>query len=629
MPTSKVDIAFRIGVTGAISASATEGDKLWDRVLDVVHKLRGFLIEASADAALDGIRTTNAAKLRVLSPLAQGADRVVAETALWLEENQPNALCSTQLEAILPFVQAEYEETFGSTSGAQRDSAITAFRDLLEKSAHVTELDGAREPEEVRHNSYGAVGRAVVRNCDLLIAVWDPGMKSKGPGGTRDTVAYAHSTGVPVLVVHPSGEEVVWWSTRVGMPRDLSTDAFKEARSYMRTVLLPPSPIEGRHESAWVRRLRSVLGMEVDPLRAYFLESDRQNPNIWRARDWFLGPLLRYGRRAKGFSTSNDLCNNLLLRFWARYRAIREPSSRAAQLATKYQQRFRTSYFAILVAAAIALLIAVYAVAFYAPVWLILVELLLLVAIAAIWVANDVCDWHQRYVSYRVLAELQRTLPALQATARTAPGTRLTQASKGNQRWVAWVYSAIVRSTIPADQQGEALSKTTSYHRVHKTDITLELVQSLITNQKRYHSARIAECEFTSGILALAAKGFFWATLMVVTCKLLLYVEALRFIAIAYPSVPSVLSLLAVIFPILAAALFTLRTYEELEILVDQSSLMLEELEEIELRIAQIDISKPVSLEKLGGEVVGLARLLILDVREWAQVFKLKAVEGA
>lgn len=53
---------------------------------------------------------------------------------------------------------------------------VAGFRTLLGRTwAKVLELDGARGDKETQNRSYEAVERMVVRNCDLLIAIWDGG----------------------------------------------------------------------------------------------------------------------------------------------------------------------------------------------------------------------------------------------------------------------------------------------------------------------------------------------------------------------------------------------------------------------------------------------------------------------
>lgn len=71
--------------------------------------------------------------------------------------------------------------------------------------AATIELDGSRGDDTA--DSYAEVGRFIVRNCDLLIAVWD-GRPDTGLTFTRDTVHFALSVGVPM-----------WWTARTAPNR--------------------------------------------------------------------------------------------------------------------------------------------------------------------------------------------------------------------------------------------------------------------------------------------------------------------------------------------------------------------------------------------------------------------------
>ena len=55
-----------------------------------------------------------------------------------------------------------------------------------------------------REQAYERAGRYVVDRCDAIIAVWD-GEKSRGRGGTAEIVGYAQEQGVPIAWVHTKG----------------------------------------------------------------------------------------------------------------------------------------------------------------------------------------------------------------------------------------------------------------------------------------------------------------------------------------------------------------------------------------------------------------------------------------
>ena len=193
----RVPLTFRVGTTGSrvLADGAVAGLRRQIRaVLGEVALVLRDLAGAARDVGAAAGPGVIVPQLRVLSPLAEGADRLVAQAALSL---------GWALEVPMPFAQADYEADFPAT--------VDAFRALLARATHRLELDGSHGADEAR--SYEAVGQYVVENADLLIAVWD-GHPARGRGGTGDIVRFAARAGVPV-----------WWlpSDGAGPPRLLRT----------------------------------------------------------------------------------------------------------------------------------------------------------------------------------------------------------------------------------------------------------------------------------------------------------------------------------------------------------------------------------------------------------------------
>jgi hypothetical protein len=148
------------------------------------HYLDGATIEGATDVVLDRIMSNadEAAELTIVSPLAEGADRMVAELVL----RRPHA----RLEALLPLPADDYADDF-ATAGSR-----TEFESLLARAATVEVIDG----DGTRLAAYERVGRAVVDRCDVLLALWD-GRPSRGRGGVADVIQYALDREVLVEVV--------------------------------------------------------------------------------------------------------------------------------------------------------------------------------------------------------------------------------------------------------------------------------------------------------------------------------------------------------------------------------------------------------------------------------------------
>jgi hypothetical protein len=121
--------------------------------------------------------------IAILSPLAEGADRIIAERAL--------AIDGTKLIAVLPLPVEMYQEDFRSPS------SIKEFQGLLELADEIIELPRIINREE----SYRNVGKYLVAHCDVLIAIWD-GQPARGPGGTAEVVAFARDRNLPVAWIY-------------------------------------------------------------------------------------------------------------------------------------------------------------------------------------------------------------------------------------------------------------------------------------------------------------------------------------------------------------------------------------------------------------------------------------------
>ena len=108
-----------------------------------------------------------AARITVVSALAEGADRLVASEALRRQ--------GSSLEAALPLEPSDYGDDFNTAESKHE------FNRLITQSARVTVVP----PSDSRDEAYERAGRAIVDSCDVLIALWDGG-PSKGRGGAAE-----------------------------------------------------------------------------------------------------------------------------------------------------------------------------------------------------------------------------------------------------------------------------------------------------------------------------------------------------------------------------------------------------------------------------------------------------------
>ncbi len=176
---------IRIGVTGHRRLDDPEAVKAL--VKEAIDAEAGKLLtEESPEKIERGRRAGTAAiPFRVVSALAEGADRVVARAVL----EYPDA----RLEAILPLTPEDYLEDFGSEESRREFQELLGRceRPVWLRTRRIAEECGdANEQAELRKDAYAEAGRYVVDHCDALIAVWD-GEAARGRGGTAEVVEYA------------------------------------------------------------------------------------------------------------------------------------------------------------------------------------------------------------------------------------------------------------------------------------------------------------------------------------------------------------------------------------------------------------------------------------------------------
>ena len=183
---------LRVGVTGHRSLPGEAA---------LVDQVRYALDRATVAAPGRGPAST---AITILSPLAEGADRLVARIAL--DERQ------ARLEAVLPLAPADYCADFATAQSRQE------FEALLARAAKVVALP----PVVTREAAYEQAGRYIVEHADVLIALWD-GEPARGQGGTADTVGLARERGLPLLWIVTRPPFTLYeerWSARPSSHRD-------------------------------------------------------------------------------------------------------------------------------------------------------------------------------------------------------------------------------------------------------------------------------------------------------------------------------------------------------------------------------------------------------------------------
>ena len=130
----------------------------------------------------------------LISPLAQGADQLVAGAALELRKD-PKQPLDVELLAPLPMPEKIYLQDF---QGEEHAAAIAEYHRLSKLASRTIEMpllsdekdfDDPDKSEQARQIQYLLVGTFVARHCHILMALWDR-KDEQGMGGTGQIVRF-------------------------------------------------------------------------------------------------------------------------------------------------------------------------------------------------------------------------------------------------------------------------------------------------------------------------------------------------------------------------------------------------------------------------------------------------------
>jgi hypothetical protein len=166
---------IKIGITGHRPHRLTVSEQR------LARRVRGVL--TSLIKAAGAARTSRSPVLEIISPIAEGTDRIVAREARALGQ---------RLIALLPFTRRDYESTFG-------DATTTAeFRTLWKAADERVILGGSLNRAEA---GYVAVGMVTLARSDMIITIWD-GKPARGRGGTPEILQNALEWGIPIIWIN-------------------------------------------------------------------------------------------------------------------------------------------------------------------------------------------------------------------------------------------------------------------------------------------------------------------------------------------------------------------------------------------------------------------------------------------
>ncbi len=251
-----------VGISGHRfpAAGAAEIKAAIRQVFLTVRQLTQDILKSDECAAL--FEDKESPVFRLISPLAEGADRMAAEVALSDE-------FKFDLQAPLPMERAVYAQTFECSikdengklkTDAQGKPVIDPFDGLLDKASAIFEIEAAHN---VNGHAFSDAGRVMLNHSDLLVAVWD-GKDTGHIAGTAATIGMAMSSHIPVIHIDSARPD------KIVIIKDgfVAENWTKELENHLRLVLLPGAeaasyrtPLFTEHDFIKLKgRNRSLLG---------------------------------------------------------------------------------------------------------------------------------------------------------------------------------------------------------------------------------------------------------------------------------------------------------------------------------------------------------------------------------
>lgn len=589
-----IPLCLRVGVTGHRDAALAAVDRA--ALEKVVAEVLAQLAQ-NANQVLQqqpAVYSGNTAKLKLISALAEGADRLVARQALqagWM------------LHALLPFSAESYQLDFETAASKQ------AFTGLLGVAHAITDL--AIDRASAQLTGYEAVGKLLARNTDVLIALWD-GEPARGAGGTASVVEMALQEGVPVVWVGLTEKLPVWCiAPSNGVVKQRSWQSW--LADYIENTLTPPQQDADRPEQQELAQFVATSPSRVKKGWLYpffqwcFTGCKPRKSDFVRAK-----PEEVCEQQWQAFSEGTaavmpDVQSSAI--FHKHY-------IKADLLASSLAQRYRGASVLNYVLASMAVLMALFGLLLkdFKLVW-ILIELCLILGMLVNTSVGKRHRWHEKWLDYRLLAEQLRVARYFSLIGANSLKQHRWQSSFHRAQhisWVNWYLSAVTRSvSMPEGQLGFSC---TGY-------FGQELITQL-NEQIAYHHHTASKAHKAEHRLHIFGEVCLYGTLL--AC--LAYLGVAIYAGTVSYAVATWVTFITALLPAFGAASYGLRAHGDYEGIAKRSEFTAVQLTDIAERLVQTEHDL-VSLLTLSEQV----RLVkSAELRDWRVTFERKplAVPG-
>lgn len=624
MAPPKPRLVLRIGMSGHRPNRFTP---------DAQEKVRASLgrIFGTIHESVTAIREREAAvfdaeppQLRIVTALAEGADRVIANAALE---------AGHAIDAIIPFAPEDYATDFDTAESKDE------FRRLLERARTRFSLPGeksATDPARTEH-AYEAVGLMTLRQCDILVAVWN-GEEASGRGGTADIVQRAIASRIPVLRFAANGDGPYLLKNDGPAPAD-ALDLVKGAavpiesatlHAIVESLTAPPSADgDGAAHGTQIRKKarRRLDEFLAEPERRWnfafsyplLLRIFNRDVRFWRSfrqKPYYDATVAEWAGYFRALqNVPAELRKRLLETVTARH-------SWPDKLAIYYGQKHRSGYVRNFSLAAVAVLFALLSFrpapgTAGQPASPFSVEHLLhvgeFVSIGAIILLTGLgLRWrrHQRWLDYRQLSEQLRHLRALLLIGSSSPEARpprLGEELQPGPLWVNWYYRAVVR---------EAGVPCAAVDADYLAAIRQAIAEGEIADQAGYHTVNARRIGSVAHWLEWLGVGFFIATFAI--CTVLAFCS--NWLDGLTGSGQFAGAFLCALLPAVGAAAYGIRVEGDFDGSCRRSANMARRLIDIGSKLS--DKKKPMSLAEVSALTEDATLAMMSEIGDWGFIYR-------
>lgn len=604
----KPRLTLRVGITGhrPNKLPTAELPRIERQLRDVFAT-----IEAAVASAYDANKAVYADepapdakpyRIRLMSGFAEGADQTAT------------AACPADwtVEAILPFPKDEYLKDFEQSAAGDGRDVRPEFLASLARAAVVTELP----TPQTRNQGYVLCGNILLRQLDLLIAVWDG--EAPKPGGTGAIVQEACDGGIPVVWLATGGDHPIALiqSFSNGKPVHAGAGWSAEALQASLAPILAAPSADGLGERSQRARLEQFYAETwPGPTRASSFDLLKRWTTGQRplrltipieAEKSMVANFAQFVDEAPAASTFSQRLKDVLAPRYAWTDA----------LAVQFSHLYRNAYVLAYLLAAAAVLIAVIGAYVEHPILklaLVALELFVVVAILQLVRYGSNNAWHERWIDYRLVAESLRYARFL---AYVSEFGLINRRDLTNQPWTIWYIRATLREIgLP----GATLD------RAYQRPLLQSVLDREVREQRHWHESNVDAMQKVDHFLHHSAERCFHYTFgalcigLVVLVGIIVLLPVQQEQAVLKLAKPWLL-LFAAGLPALGAALAGIRVQGEFDDSKERSEKMIAELNELEATYESL-LERPPQIDRTANLLIETARVLSEDLAAWQELY--------